>query len=272
MRLGKGRFEGCVMSALARKGGPSFADRLIGLMARVDCHPVVAAAELDEVFRLRYDAYLREDAIEATAHQRLTDRYEGLPNAHTFAIRIDGRLASSIRIHVASQSCPTSPAVEWYDDVLMPEIEAGKVIIDPNRFVADAEAARAIPELPYVTVRLGFVAALHFNADIVTATVRGEHMAFYRRVFGLAIDCPPRINPPLTVPFGLMTIREFSTREQVMNRYPCFQSTPEERQRLFARDTAAPPLSPAMGNMLPPIGPPALLAARADGRHIGRHN
>jgi hypothetical protein len=234
---------------------PSFTDRLIGLMARVDCHRVVSADEMDAIARLRYDAYLREDAIQPTEYGRLTDRFEDLPNAYTFAIYIGGRLASSIRIHVVSQACPVSPALEWFGDILMPEIEAGKLIIDPNRFVADAEAARTIPELPYVTVRLGFVAALHFDADIVTGTVRGEHMAFYRRVFGLKPDCLPRINPPIEVPFGLMTIREFSTREAVMRRYPCFQSSVAERERLFgARAPRLPQIVPAPAMQAPARG------------------
>lgn len=248
------------MGTAARQVVPSFTDRLIALMARVDCHRVVDAEEMDEVARLRYEAYLREDAIPPAEIRRLTDRYEDLPNAYTFAIRIEGRLASSIRIHVASQLYPVSPALEWFGDILMPEIAAGKIIIDPNRFVADAEAARTIPELPYVTVRLGFVAALHFDAHIVTGTVRGEHMAFYRRVFGLKPDCMPRINPPLEVPFGLMTIREFSTREQVMRRYPCFQSTAEERLRLFGLPGAVLPAE--MPQEAWPV-PPRLVAGAA---------
>ena len=34
-----------------------------------------------------------------------------------------------------------------------------------------------------MTVRLAYVAASYFNADIGLATVRAEHQAFYRRVF-----------------------------------------------------------------------------------------
>ncbi len=34
-------------------------------------------------------------------------------------------------------------------------------------------------ELPYVTVRLGYMGCAYFNANIGTATVRAEHRAFY---------------------------------------------------------------------------------------------
>ena len=53
-----------------------------------------------------------------------------------------------------------------FADLLHPELDSGKTIIDPTRFVADPDKARVFPELPYVTVRLGYVACGHFNADI----------------------------------------------------------------------------------------------------------
>ena len=76
-----------------------------------------------------------------------------------------------------------SPSSDMFGDVLHPELDQGEIFIDPTRFVADPDKARVFPELPYVTVRLGYVACGHFNADIGLAMVRPEHQAFYRRVF-----------------------------------------------------------------------------------------
>jgi len=223
------------MGEVAVRSSVSFGDRLIRLMERVDTRRADSVADREAVYRQRYDAYVREGMINPTPGGKLTDAFDDLPNAYVFGIHIDGQLVSSIRIVVVSPQFPNSPAVSWFEDELKPEVAAGKVIIDPNRFAADAEATRAFPELPYITVRLGFVAALHFDADIVTATVRDEHQAFYQRVFGLQKDISPRLRPTIEKPIGLMSIREFSTRERIMRRYPCFASTPEERQRLFDR-------------------------------------
>src|SRR5258708_9672791 len=68
-----------------------------------------------------------------------------------------------------------------FADLIHPELDRGKVIIDPTRFVADPEKAKKFVELPYVTVRLGYVAVGPFNADVGLANVRPAHRAFYRK-------------------------------------------------------------------------------------------
>ena len=58
-----------------------------------------------------------------------------------------------------------SPSVEAFGEILHPELDRGKVIIDPTRFVADPDKAKRFPELPYVTLRLAYMACEYFNAD-----------------------------------------------------------------------------------------------------------
>ena len=103
----------------------------------------------------------------------------------------------------------------------------------PPGFVADAECARAFPELPYATVRLGYMAADYFGADLVLATVRAEHRAFYKRIFGHQTVCEPRPYPTLAKPISLMTLHYPSERGRIVQRYPFFRSTLFERRMLF---------------------------------------
>ena len=117
----------------------------------------------------------------------------------------------------------------------MDYVDAGKVIIDPTRFVVDPQAARVYPELPYVTVRVGHMAAEHFDADIVLATVRAEHQAFYKRVFGHTTVCPPREYPTLIKPLSLMMLDYPAERDRIARRYPFFTSTAAERASLYGR-------------------------------------
>ena len=222
------------MAAEALLSKPSFSERLVDLLDDVEYRRADTPEDQEAIYRLRYRAYLKEGNIGPNTHERLHDVFDETPNSWNFGLYSHGRLASSIRISVASEDHGPSPATRFFPDILEPELEAGRVIVDPNRLVTDSALAREMPELAYLTVRLGYVAAWHFRADIVTATVRAEHQAFYKRVFGLKPDCLPRIVPPIEKPFCLMSFRDKSMAS-IMNRYPCFRSSDSERAALFDR-------------------------------------
>ena len=114
-----------------------------------------------------------------------------------------------------------------------PELEAGKVLVDPTRFVANHEMARRHPELAYVTVRLAWISGEYFKPDIAIATVRTEHQAFYKRVFGKTVACEARPYPTLIKPLSLMTLDYVSAKARVNHRYPFFNSSYFERRALF---------------------------------------
>jgi hypothetical protein len=201
----------------------------------------VTQVEKEEIYNLRYRAYLHEGAIEPRADQRLTDRFDDLPNSWIFGVYLDGELRSSLRVSVATLDTDETPAVDAFRDLLRPELAKGKVIVDPNRFVADPESRAKYPELPYLTVRLGYVACGHFNADIGTATVRAEHQAFYRRLFFQKTLCGPRPYPTLTKPLCLMAADYLSIRDKVFERFPMMRSSALERQMLFESNSAYQP-------------------------------
>jgi hypothetical protein len=201
----------------------------------VDYKLVESDEDREQVFRLRYRAYLREGAIIPSFTKKLSDDFDDAGNTWTFGLYIDGRLVSSLRICVSSPAHPMTPAVEAFPDVLGLEVERERIIVDPNRFVADPEATRRYPELPYLTTRLSFVSSGYFDADIATATVRREHQAFYRRVFQYSTVCEPRPYPSLVKPLSLMTVHCRSVRAKILHRYPYFHSTLFERRMLFDR-------------------------------------
>jgi hypothetical protein len=214
---------------------PAAFRRNSGLLDQVVYRLAETEAEKDAIYRLRYRAYLHEGGIEPRADQRLTDRFDELPNSWIFGVYFDGELTSSIRVSVATPDNHDTPAVDAFPDLLEPEVARGKVIVDPNRFVADPVRRAKYPELPYLTVRLGYVACGYFNADIGTATVRAEHQAFYRRVFLQKSLCEPRPYPTLTKPLCLMAADYLSIREKVFQRFPLMRSGAFERRMLFER-------------------------------------
>lgn len=226
------------------------------LLSRVEYRRARTEAEKEAIYRLRYRAYLHEGAIAPNDDGRLTDRFDDAPNSWIFGVFVDGQLASSLRISVATPAMPDTPAVEAFPDLLLPELALGKTIVDPNRFVADPLRGVKFPALPYATLRLAYVACAHFNADIGTATVRREHQAFYRRVFLHQPLCEPRPYPTLTKPLSLMSVHYPSMRGRVFARYPMFRSTQIERTQLF--ETEGVSLAPAE---LPLFPAPRRLAA-----------
>jgi hypothetical protein len=209
--------------------------RRSSLLDQVDYRLAQTSEEKEEIYNLRYRAYLREGAIQSSADERVTDQYEESPNAWTFGVYFQGELYSSIRVSVLTSEWRMSPSVELFGDVLHPELDKGLVFIDSTRFVADPEKARNFPELPYVTVRLGSIAGVHFNADYGLAIVRPEHQAFYRRVFLQETWCEPRLYPGLVKPVGLMAAHYPTVREKVLARYPYLHSSAFERRMLFQR-------------------------------------
>lgn len=242
------------MGEVALASAQSFAERGYDLLERIDYRRADSEEEKEAIYRLRYDAYLREGAIPANAMKALSDRYDDMPNAWTFGLYIDDKLASSIRVCVGSQACPLTPATNVFSDVLLPEILGGKTVIDPNRFVTDPAMTHEFPELPYLTVRLGFVACEYFKTDIGAATPRLEHEAFYKRVFRMSVTAPARTFPTLTKAHSLMSVHYPSVREKILWRYPFFRSSVFERRMLFERNYA--PLVPA--NDHPAVTAPAM--------------
>jgi hypothetical protein len=191
------------------------------------------------VGRLRYKAYRLEQAIDENGEEIFLDAFDNLPNAYNCGVFIQGQLAGALRIHRISRETPISPSVEAFPEVLVPAIEAGKLVTDPNRFVTEYEHARAYPALAYVTVRLAFMATEYFKADFSIATVRKEHEAFYRRLLRCKSCVEPRPYPRLTKNFGLMTMDFNIERANVLARYPFFDAKPAELERIFGPDSAA---------------------------------
>lgn len=212
------RFAGALMDILDRVG-----------YARVSSH------ELDNpVYRLRYEAYRREESVPFNDAGVVVDDLDEAPNCMAFGVYIDGALVSSIRLHHLTARHRLSPSMKVCPDVLGPLLDRGETFIDPSRFTADYEASLAYPALPFLTLRLAVMASVHFSASCCLALVRPEHAAFYRRVFGSEKMSEVRSYPGLTFPVALFGAYVETKLPETLRRYPFFRSTAAERQQLFS--------------------------------------
>lgn len=221
-----------------------FATSLIDLLDRVHYRRVSVDEQFDPVYRLRYEAYRREEFIPVNSQQITRDAYDDAPNCYCFGVYIDDKLVSSIRLHIATAEEPTSPSRKIWPDVLGKIIADGGSYVDPSRFTADHEASLAYPALPYLTLRMAVMACEHFNTTHCISSVRPEHGPFYRRVFGLEQMAGEGYWGELTFPVCLFGARVPVIYDRIMNRFPFFMSTPEERTALFANKEGVPAIAP----------------------------
>jgi N-acyl amino acid synthase FeeM len=221
------------MSAVALASTSNFSQRVMQVLERVDYRRAESEQDKEAIFRLRYEAYRREEMVPVNAMRRITDKYDD--SAWIFGLYIDGELASSLRINVATKQAPELPGMQVFSDRLVPLLDAGNTIVDPTRFVADYPSTRRYPALAHLTVRLGWLAGDYFNADLILSTCRAEHQAFYGRVFGHRPVCEPRAYPTLSKLISLMVLDYPAMRERVHQRYPFYRSTFFERRMLFER-------------------------------------
>jgi hypothetical protein len=207
-----------------------------GLFDRVDYRLIETPEERDSVYLMRYRAYLHGGLISPSESGRIIDCYDAAPNAWIFGIYLDGELCSSLRLHVLTSEWRMSYPTELFGDVLHSRLDRGEVFIDPARFAADPEKAKRFPELPFVTLRLAYLACDHFNADTGLAMVRTDHQAFYRRVFLHETITEPRAFPGWHSKKVALMASDFRTlRERVLARFPIMRSSAFERQMLFER-------------------------------------
>ena len=216
-----------------------FAGTLIDLLDRVEYRRVSVDDQFDPVYRLRYEAYRREEFIPFNSHQVVRDEFDDLPNCHAFGVYIDGQLVSSVRFHYLTSAYRMSPSYSVFKDILDPILDRGHTMLDPGRFTTDHEASLAYPALPYLTLRIPTVAVPHFGVRYVLSTVRPEHSAFYRRVYRSQQWADARYYHGLTFPMVLLACDIPAMYQDLLRRYPFFRSTQEEREKLFGPEGQA---------------------------------
>lgn len=234
------------MSGATQSGGAvsRFASSLIDLLDQVHYRRVSVSDQFDPVYRLRYEAYRREAFIPVNSQKITRDAFDDAQNCHCFGVYIEDRLVSSIRLHIATAQEPTSPSRLIWPDVLGGIIEAGGSYVDPSRFTADHDASLAYPALPYLTLRMAVMACEYFGTSHCISSVRPEHGAFYRRVFGLEQMAGLGYWGELTFPVCLFGARIATIYERTMGRFPFFMSTPDEREMLFGTGQLCPAVTP----------------------------
>lgn len=220
----------------------NFATTLIDLLDRIEYRRVSTDDQFNPVYRLRYEAYRREEFIPINSQRVVRDEFDDLPNAYSYGVYLDGNLVSSVRFHYLTPDFRLSPSYSVFTDILDPLLDQGYTLLDPGRFTADYEASLAFPALPFLTLRIPTMAVWYFSVKYCLNSVRPEHSAFYRRVYHSTKMSDVRYYHGLSFPMVLFACDIPVIYRDLLRRYPFFRSTAEERAAMFGPDARAVPI------------------------------
>lgn len=223
-------------AAAAKAAEPSvFARSVSELLDRIEYRRCESGEDIEAIYRLRYKAYRLHGFLPDSPSMMMSDALDDLPNCYKFGIFADGFLVCTVRIHHLWSQEMSGPATTVFGDMLEPRLKQGESFINPTLLAADPDFVRVYRMLPYVTLRLGLLASVYFDATACIGVIREEHAAFYKRIFGAVQVGEPRPYPPFTVPVMLYDANCALNREWILKRFPFFHSSHAEQRMLFER-------------------------------------
>nr|WP_250808136.1 hypothetical protein [Neorhizobium tomejilense] len=224
---------------LASQTRSGFLDSILDLLPRIESRRIRSADDYSEVFKLRYRAYVAHDLIELNEGGVSIDRYDLLENCQLFGLYLDGDLVSSLRIHRVRSDTPWCPAIKSFPEYLIPRLEDGESFVDGSRFCVDPGRSSELSVLPFLTVRLAYMASIHFDSTYNISVVRREHAAFYRRYFGFERWAGDVKLDWYKLPVDLYVGDMRTNRARIDERLPFMKSNFEERLMLFSDELPA---------------------------------
>ena len=204
---------------------------------RVTCRLASSFIERDAIFKLRYQSYLRAELISQNSFGRYIEPADHAANAYLMGLYIERRLVSSLRLQIGSATTPNFSSLELFPHALEPLLGSNKTIVDMSCVATDGELAQRYVWLPYLILRSWIMAAEHFHADYIAATVRPQHQLFYQRVLNCGLHSELQLPPHQLASVGLVTLTFASSAKRLYENLPFLRSTPSERQQLFEHDT-----------------------------------
>jgi hypothetical protein len=210
-----------------------FAEKALSSLEQMEYRRILGGEDLEEVYRLRYEAYRRKELIERNDTGLEEDHYDSTPNGQIFGLYFDGKLASSLRVHHATPDYRVCPTTSHFPNSLDEHFDKGMAFIDSSRFCADQELSTKLPFLPLFTTRLTAMACRYFDADYMLSVIRPEHSAFYRRYFGMKRWGTGKKVDWFAFEVDLYSADRYEIAEKVLTRVPFFHSTEHEREALF---------------------------------------
>lgn len=170
-------------AALPRYKVTPFDEKVFRLMERISYRRMASPEDMEQVYRLRYEAYVRAGMIskgdEELDGKGWSDHHDEDPNCYNLGVYHDLKLVGCIRIHVATAERPWMPSAKHAGDYIERWLADGHTLVDCSRFAHVEGLKGDLRLLPFVTTRLTGLAGVHFDARYLVQVVRKRHAAFY---------------------------------------------------------------------------------------------
>ncbi len=227
----------------AARAPDAFNESILQQLEHVEYRRVTSGEDLEAIYRLRYNSYLRAGMLHENPAGMLHDQWDDLPNSYRFGVYYDGELMSTMRLHLIGRESGPGPASDTFPEALRERIAAGETFIDGTRFAAYPHVAPSTLSIPFLTIRLALVASSFFGQTSCLSAIKPEHTAFYKRMFGASCIGGPTLYPGVVVPRLLYETPCGANLTRVLNRFPFMRSTKSEQRLLFGDQLQDAPLT-----------------------------
>lgn len=232
MDVSRARDEGIISPTPTTESSP-FNRSILTLLERIEYRRCESGEDIEAVRRLRYDSFVSSGLLGEGAEKSYDDGLDGAGDVYIFGVYFDEVLTSTLRIHHLTAETPIGPAMRMFPEKMAPYLERGESFVQPSLFASTADASSLALAMPYLTMRLTFVAESYFKSTKCVGVIRSEHAAFYHRIFEAE-----QVGEFTTFPYygrklGLFMADRATSYDRVGRRYPFLLSTPLEQRLLF---------------------------------------
>ncbi|MCJ9430809.1 N-acyl amino acid synthase FeeM domain-containing protein [Kordiimonas marina] len=135
-----------------------------------------------QVYSLRYTAYLDKASIRENEDHMFMDPYDAAPNCHSHIEYIDGKPAGAIRACIYRPEKPhlMIPAQELFPDEVEEHIGADTCMVESNKFVVHPNFQHKALRLKFKLFKFVFDRALENGADFILTSPRATQTDFYK--------------------------------------------------------------------------------------------
>lgn len=185
-----------------------------------------------EIYRLRYRAYLESKLIEPSPGESFSDTYDALQTSKTLGAFYNGVCVGSVRLAFGTGGSRTAtmPCQSIFGDVAQVASAKSGTLVEFTRMVVDpAITNNSMRSTLYgAIVRGGMVVCNAGQADFALIAVMPKMTAFYRMMCGFNVLAEPRPYPGISEETNLMgrSFKALDDRRSGRNRF--FNITPLE--------------------------------------------
>ena len=180
-----------------------------------------------QLFRLRYQAYLAEGAINPRENCSFSDIYDDLDTSILFVVLDDsGQAVGSLRFSVEPPISRTPPQLPKSCPELNMYPKIISVLMKDSRPIASGSRFSVMPNYKYRTsVAMLLMLAQTYAAKAIgskwgIATARGSHLSFYKRLLKMDVIGTAKLMPELNYSYNLLVVNLDLTYQGGIKKFP----------------------------------------------------